>query len=230
MSSRRRPRECDLTSYAWWPLTLARTISDLIRWCVPLDDVDRPGTTGFYDQHRRVFRKRGVGPGQIGLRPTTDPDQRFPWAGKPAGTDGKDAEATYTGLVPNHGHPSRRAVKSIFLTLSGPDHDPSGRIQRVTSAQETPSSARPCRARRSLTDTCDPAVLQRRLAVRGSHGRFEDNPRSSHAESERFGEIAKMLSAEEIRTLVLDSTRHHADFLARQLTTAVQTLRSLPHQ
>jgi dTMP kinase len=78
--------------------------------------------------------------------------------------------------------------------------------------------------------TCDPAVLQERLAARGSHGRFEDDPEISHAETARFGVIAKMLPAEGIRTLVLDSTRHHADFLARQLTTAIQTLRSLARQ
>jgi dTMP kinase len=77
--------------------------------------------------------------------------------------------------------------------------------------------------------TCDPVMLQQRLAARGSHGRFEDNHEFSHAETARFHVIAKMLPAEGIRTLVLDSTRHHADFLARQLTTAVQTLRSLPH-
>jgi dTMP kinase len=78
--------------------------------------------------------------------------------------------------------------------------------------------------------TCAPEVLQRRLAARGSHGRFEDNPAISLAETERFAEIAAMLAAEGIRTLVLDSTQHHADFLARQLTMAIQTLRSLPHQ
>ncbi|GAB2802658.1 dTMP kinase [Actinoallomurus bryophytorum] len=78
--------------------------------------------------------------------------------------------------------------------------------------------------------TCDPVILQQRLATRGSHGRFEDNPDISYAESARFRVIAKMLPTEGIRTLVLDSTRHHADFLARQLTTVIQTLRSLPHQ
>jgi dTMP kinase len=77
--------------------------------------------------------------------------------------------------------------------------------------------------------TCDPVILQQRLAARGSHGRFEDNPNISYAETERFHVIAKMLPAEGTRTLVLDSTRHHADFLARQLATAIQTLRSLPH-
>jgi hypothetical protein len=101
-----------VTLRALGPLTLASTISDLIRWCVPLDDVDRPGAARFYDQHSRAFRKRGVGPGQIGLRPSANLDQRFPWADTSAGTDGKDAEAAYAGLVPNHWHPltSRREV------------------------------------------------------------------------------------------------------------------------
>jgi dTMP kinase len=78
--------------------------------------------------------------------------------------------------------------------------------------------------------TCDPDTLQRRLAVRGSHGRFEDTPELSRAEPARFEKIAAMLAAGGTRTLVLDSTRHHADFLARQLTTAIKTLRSLAHQ
>lgn len=78
--------------------------------------------------------------------------------------------------------------------------------------------------------TCAPEVLQRRLTVRGSHGRFEDDPNSSYAETERFAEITTMLAADGIRTLVLDSTRHHADFLAQQLTDAIQTLTSHRHQ
>lgn len=78
--------------------------------------------------------------------------------------------------------------------------------------------------------TCAPEILQQRLTARGSHGRFEDNPTISHAETERFAEIATMLEAGGTRTLVLDSTRHHADLLAQELTVAIQTLRSQPHQ
>lgn len=57
--------------------------------------------------------------------------------------------------------------------------------------------------------TCDPGELQRRLTVRGS-------PAGS--------------KSDDTGTIVLDSTRHHADFLARQLTTAIQALRSRPRQ
>lgn len=78
--------------------------------------------------------------------------------------------------------------------------------------------------------TCDPDELQRRLTVRGSHGRFEDDPGMSRAEVERYDYIAAMLARDGIRTMVLDSTRHHADFLARQLSKSIQALRSLPHQ
>lgn len=78
--------------------------------------------------------------------------------------------------------------------------------------------------------TCDPGELRRRLIVRGSHGRFEDDPGMSSAEVERYDHIAAMLARDGVRTLVLDSTRHHADFLARQLVTSIQTLRSQPHQ
>jgi len=78
--------------------------------------------------------------------------------------------------------------------------------------------------------TCDPDVLKRRLAIRGSHGRFEDTSELSRAEPDRFAEIATMLAAEGTRTLVLDSTLHHAGFLARRLSAAIQTLRSHTHQ
>ena len=78
--------------------------------------------------------------------------------------------------------------------------------------------------------TCDPAELQRRLTERGSHGRFEDDTGISHAETTRYRDIARTLAQRGQRTLQLDSARHHADFLARQLTTSIQTLRSLPHQ
>ncbi|MCW2943378.1 MAG: dTMP kinase [Actinoallomurus sp.] len=78
--------------------------------------------------------------------------------------------------------------------------------------------------------TCDPDELQRRLATRGSHGRFENAPGISHAETKRYREVAETLARDGLRTLLLDSTRHHADFLARQLLTCIQALRSLPHQ
>lgn len=78
--------------------------------------------------------------------------------------------------------------------------------------------------------TCDPDELQRRLTVRGSHGRFENDPGISRAEVERYQHIATMLARDGTRTMLLDSTHHHAKFLARQLTTSIQTLRSLPHQ
>lgn len=78
--------------------------------------------------------------------------------------------------------------------------------------------------------TCDPDELQRRLTTRGSHGRFENDPAISHAEVERYQHIAPMLARDGTRTIVLDSTHHHADFLARQLTIAIQALRSLPRQ
>lgn len=78
--------------------------------------------------------------------------------------------------------------------------------------------------------TCEPHVLQQRLAARGSHGRFEDDPQLSRAEAERFTHIATMLADEGVQTLVLDSTRQHANFLAQQLFTVIQTLRSQTHQ
>jgi dTMP kinase len=78
--------------------------------------------------------------------------------------------------------------------------------------------------------TCDAEVIQGRLAARGSHGRFEDTPELTRAEPDRFKQIAVTLACHGIRTLVLDSTGHHADFLARQLVTTVQALRSQPHQ
>lgn len=78
--------------------------------------------------------------------------------------------------------------------------------------------------------TCDPEELQRRLTERGSHGRFEDDPGISHAEVKRYQHIATMLARDGTRTILLDSTHHHADFLARQLTMAIQALRSLPRQ
>jgi dTMP kinase len=78
--------------------------------------------------------------------------------------------------------------------------------------------------------TCDSDVIQGRLATRGTHGRFEDTPELTRAEPRRFEEIAVTLAGDGIRTLVLDSTRHHAGFIAQQLVRAIQTLRSLPHQ
>lgn len=75
--------------------------------------------------------------------------------------------------------------------------------------------------------TCDPDQLQRRLTVRGSHSRFEDDPDLSRAEVERYEHVAAMLAHDGIRTMVLNSTHHDADFLARQLITAIQALRSL---
>lgn len=77
--------------------------------------------------------------------------------------------------------------------------------------------------------TCDSDELQRRLTARGSHGRFEDDPGISRAETERYRHIATMLAQDGVRTMLLDSTHHHAEFLAQQLTTSIQTLRSLPH-
>jgi dTMP kinase len=82
----------------------------------------------------------------------------------------------------------------------------------------------------SVILTCDPDELQRRLAVRGSHGRFENDPGISYAEAKRYQEVAATLTRGGTRTLVLDSTRHHADFLARRLLASIQALRSLPHQ
>ncbi|MDN3351192.1 dTMP kinase [Actinomadura sp. DC4] len=78
--------------------------------------------------------------------------------------------------------------------------------------------------------TCDADELQRRLAIRGSHGRFEDDPEVSRAELERYRQIATMLALDQMHTIVFDSTRHHAYFLARRLTASIQALRSLPHQ
>jgi dTMP kinase len=78
--------------------------------------------------------------------------------------------------------------------------------------------------------TCDPGELRRRLGIRGSHGRFEDDPGISDAEVRRYQDIATMLARDGVRTIVLDSTRHHADFLARRLAMSIQALRSLPHR
>jgi dTMP kinase len=77
--------------------------------------------------------------------------------------------------------------------------------------------------------TGDPAELQRRLAVRGSHGRFEDSPDLSPAEVDRYDDIATMLTREGIRTMVLDSTRNDADFLAAHVAESIRALRSQPH-
>jgi dTMP kinase len=78
--------------------------------------------------------------------------------------------------------------------------------------------------------TCDTDEIQRRLAIRGSHSRFEDDPEISRAEAERYHQITAMLAHEQIHTIVFDSTRHHADFLARQLASSIQALRSHRHQ
>ena len=71
---------------------------------------------------------------------------------------------------------------------------------------------------------CDPGELQRRLTVRGSHGRFEDTPGISHAETARFHEAALLLKQAGIPTLHLDSTSHNPDFLSSQLTSTIRAL------
>ncbi|MCO6005140.1 dTMP kinase [Actinoallomurus purpureus] len=78
--------------------------------------------------------------------------------------------------------------------------------------------------------TCDEAELRRRLTIRGSHGRFEDDPRITLAETRLYRDVADMLARNGIPVLLLDSTKHDADFLARQVVTSIQTLRSPTHQ
>ena len=78
--------------------------------------------------------------------------------------------------------------------------------------------------------TCDEAELRRRLTIRGSHGRFEDDPRITLAETHLYRDVADMLARDGIPVLLLDSAKHDADFLARQVITSIQTLRSPTHQ
>jgi hypothetical protein len=164
-----------VTLRALSPATLASTTGDLIRGYVPLDDVDRPGAAKLYNQHRRAFRKRGLGPGQIGLHPSTDFDQCLPRAGRPTGTNRENAGAAYAGLVPNHQHPpARHAAKSTFPTLSGPDHDPSGRIPArcLSSRHRVPIAARRlawCREESGTTPITRRRRTHRRAGVVGEH-------------------------------------------------------------
>lgn len=77
--------------------------------------------------------------------------------------------------------------------------------------------------------TCGEAELRRRLTARGSHGRFEDDPRITLAETRLYRDVADMLTRDGIRVLLLDSAEHDADFLARQVVMSIQTLWSPTH-
>lgn len=77
--------------------------------------------------------------------------------------------------------------------------------------------------------TCDEDELHRRLAVRGSHGRFEDNPELSPAEVRLYRDVAARLAGAGIATLVLDSAKHDTAFLATRVVEALQALASRAH-
>lgn len=81
----------------------------------------------------------------------------------------------------------------------------------------------------SVILTCEEDELRRRLTVRGSHGRFEDDPGISPAEVRLYRDVAAALKDDGIHTLVLDSAKHDADFLAARVVTALQALPSPPH-
>ncbi|GAA2407491.1 hypothetical protein GCM10010191_14780 [Actinomadura vinacea] len=78
--------------------------------------------------------------------------------------------------------------------------------------------------------TCNLDTLHQRLSDRGSHGRFEDTPGISHAETARYQHVADQLTASGIQVLGLDSTIEPPELLAARLVARVQALRSLTQQ
>lgn len=76
--------------------------------------------------------------------------------------------------------------------------------------------------------TCDEEELRRRLAGRGSHGRFEDDPRISAEEITRYRAVSSRYAHQGVRVLELDSTSTSTDSLAHQVATAVSALTSAP--
>lgn len=76
--------------------------------------------------------------------------------------------------------------------------------------------------------TCDEKELRRRLAARGSHGRFEDDPRISAEEITRYRAVSSYYAHQGVRIVELDATATSTDSLAHQVTTAVSALASAP--
>ncbi|WP_329520056.1 dTMP kinase [Spirillospora sp. NBC_01491] len=76
--------------------------------------------------------------------------------------------------------------------------------------------------------TCGQAELLRRLSVRGSHGRFEDDPGNSAKEIVRYRAVSAAFASQGISVLELDSTTSDIDSLASRIVTAVRALPSAP--
>lgn len=76
--------------------------------------------------------------------------------------------------------------------------------------------------------TCRAIELRRRLTVRGSHGRFEDDPDITTKEIASYHAISALCAAQGVRVLQLDSTNTCTESLASQVVTAVLPLTSAP--
>lgn len=76
--------------------------------------------------------------------------------------------------------------------------------------------------------TCQASELRRRLTVRGSHGRFEDDPGISTKEIVRYQAVSAAYAARGVPIVELDSTNSAPQSLAPQVVAAVETLLSAP--
>ncbi|MDA8368949.1 MAG: dTMP kinase [Nocardiopsaceae bacterium] len=76
--------------------------------------------------------------------------------------------------------------------------------------------------------TCDEAELRRRLAARGSHGRFEDDPAISAEETTRYRAVSALYARQGVPLLKLDATTTSTDSLAHQVVAAASALPSAP--
>lgn len=75
---------------------------------------------------------------------------------------------------------------------------------------------------------CRTTELCRRLAVRGSHGRFEDDPDISTKEIARYRAVSALYAGQGVPVLELDSTTTCTESLANQVLNAALPLTSAP--
>ena len=80
-------------------------VRSLAQGIVPLDDVDRPCSTGLGDQDGGASRQGGIRPGEEVLRPAAHLDAHLAGASRTARRDGDNADRAYTGFVTSHRKP-----------------------------------------------------------------------------------------------------------------------------
>ncbi|TYK53059.1 dTMP kinase [Actinomadura decatromicini] len=76
--------------------------------------------------------------------------------------------------------------------------------------------------------TCHDTELRRRLTVRGSHGRFEDDPDITAKETLNYHAVSALYAARGIRVLELDSTTSTPQSLASRVVAVALALTSAP--